>query len=87
MRQNELFYGIDVYDENDNKVTQSRVRLIVWLSYGRCDGQDMLHSRYNNKCVEDIGWKTYSEDMEVSLSLILGLILEENGLKLQNGFK
>jgi len=31
MRQNELLYGIDVYDENDNKVTQSRVRLIVWL--------------------------------------------------------
>jgi hypothetical protein len=31
MRQNELLYGIDVYDENDNKVTQSRVRLAVWL--------------------------------------------------------
>ena len=29
MRQNELFYGIDVYDENDNKLTQSRVRLTV----------------------------------------------------------
>ncbi|PSN47614.1 Sideroflexin-2 [Blattella germanica] len=25
MRQNELIYGIDVFDENDNKVTQSRV--------------------------------------------------------------
>jgi hypothetical protein len=29
MRQNELLYGIDVYDENENKVTKSRVRL-VW---------------------------------------------------------
>jgi hypothetical protein len=29
MRQNELFYGIDVYDENDNKVAQSRVRIIA----------------------------------------------------------
>ena len=29
MRQNELLYGIDVYDENDNKLTQSRVRLIA----------------------------------------------------------
>jgi Tricarboxylate carrier. len=43
MRQNELLYGIDVYDENDNKVTQSRVRLVC-LSYGRFGGQDMFHS-------------------------------------------
>jgi hypothetical protein len=41
MRQNELLYGVDVYDENENKVTQSRVRLIVWLSHGQFDGQDM----------------------------------------------
>jgi hypothetical protein len=28
MRQNELICGIDVYDENENKVAQSRVRFI-----------------------------------------------------------
>lgn len=32
MRQNELLYGIDVYDENDNKVTQSRIAAVKGIS-------------------------------------------------------
>lgn len=34
MRQNELIYGIDVYDENGNKVGNSRVCIIfINLAY------------------------------------------------------
>lgn len=41
MRQNELICGIDVYDENENKVTQSKVRFVGQLNQEDFDGQDI----------------------------------------------